>query len=281
MSQNNSLQSPQPVIVIDLVPEVLDELIKLLSSLAPADWQRPTVCAGWTVKDVALHLLGVEIGNLSSRRDNHFTGREISEWDELVAYLNEWNENWVHVARRISAPLLIDMLATVGKQMNAYFRQMDPYQLGGPVSWAGPQPAPVWLDLAREYTERWHHQQHIRDAVGRPGLKDPRYLAPILATFVYGLPRAFQSIASPEGTVITLNITGPSGGAWSILRSRDEWKLYIGTTDAPQATVTLDEDLAWRLFTRGLTPAQIRHHILLEGNPALASQVLEVVSIIA
>ena len=36
------------------------------------------------------------------------------------------------------------------------------------VNWAGPEPAPIWLDPAREYTERWVHQQHIRDAVRNP-----------------------------------------------------------------------------------------------------------------
>ncbi len=54
--------------------------------------------------------------------------------------------------------------AQTGEQTNAYFQRVDPFAMGGPVSWAGPEPAPVWLDVAREFTERWHHQQHIRAA---------------------------------------------------------------------------------------------------------------------
>jgi hypothetical protein len=32
----------------------------------------------------------------------------------------------------------------------------------------------MWLDIARDYTERWVHDQQIRDAVGRARLKDRR-----------------------------------------------------------------------------------------------------------
>ncbi|HEX3202686.1 MAG TPA: hypothetical protein VHW42_12245 [Actinomycetes bacterium] len=42
-----------------------------------------------------------------------------------------------------------------------------------PVSWVGPDPAPNWLDVAREYSERWTHQQQIRDAAEIPGRDGP------------------------------------------------------------------------------------------------------------
>lgn len=32
------------------------------------------------------------------------------------------------------------------------------------VSWAGVDPAPGWLDIAREFTEYWTHRQQIRHA---------------------------------------------------------------------------------------------------------------------
>src|SRR5438445_8929800 len=73
-----------------------------------------------------------------------------------------------------------------------FFDSLNLLALATPVSWAGPAPAPVWLDVAREYTERWHHQQHIRDAIGQPGQTDHRFLHPVLATFAYALPVALQ-----------------------------------------------------------------------------------------
>jgi uncharacterized protein (TIGR03083 family) len=62
------VQPPPPILVSDLFPELLDALLRLLGSLSTDAWQRPTVCPGWCVHDVALHLLGVEVGNLSRRR---------------------------------------------------------------------------------------------------------------------------------------------------------------------------------------------------------------------
>ena len=281
MKQPIPLQPPQPVIVVDLFPEILDELLSLLAGFTAADWDAPTVCPGWSVKDVALHLLGGEIGNLARRRDGHVLGSSIASWEELVTFINRWNESWVQMARRMSPRLLMDLLQFTGSQACEYFRSLHPYVLGGPVSWAGPQPAPVWLDLAREYTERWHHQQHIRDAVGKPGLKQPRYFAPVLAAFVWALPRAFRSTQAVEGTVMTLRIAGASGGQWSLVREGEEWKLCQGAVEQPEAEVIVEADIAWRLFTRGLPRGQALEYVVLHGDQGLGLRVLEAVSIIA
>jgi uncharacterized protein (TIGR03083 family) len=161
------LRKPQPVLVVDLFAEILEELLSLLAELTPDEWANPTICPGWSVKDVALHLLGIEIGNLSRRRDGQAASDvPVQSWGELVGVLKDWNESWVESARRISVPLLVELLRFTGSQWCDYVHTLDPYTVGGSVAWAGPQPAPVWLDLAREYTERWHHQQHIREAVG-------------------------------------------------------------------------------------------------------------------
>jgi len=52
-----------------LVPRLRAELAALLTSLTGDDWVQPTACPGWSVHDIALHLLGVELGNVSVRRD--------------------------------------------------------------------------------------------------------------------------------------------------------------------------------------------------------------------
>ncbi len=275
------LRPPQPIIVTDLLPEVLDQLLGLLRGLDPADWRRPTVCPGWSVQDVGLHLLGVEVGNLSRRRDGHSLDPSLGGWDDLVTLVNDWNQRWVQMARRISPALLIDLLQLTGEQACAYFRSLDPYALGGPVGWAGPEPQPVWLDLAREYTERWHHQQHIRDAVGRPGLKGARHLAPVLAAFAWALPRAFEDVRAVDGTSVTLDVPGDAGGQWSVRREGDGWRLYQGAPARPEARVTLDADVAWRLFTRGLDPESACEQITFARDRKLGGKLLDMVSIIA
>ncbi|HKQ07078.1 MAG TPA: maleylpyruvate isomerase family mycothiol-dependent enzyme [Blastocatellia bacterium] len=275
------MKKPKAIQVTHLFPETLDALLDLLTSLSPADWQNPTVCAGWTVKDIAAHLLGGEFSILSRKRDAHaYSGSPFIAWDDLVSLINDLNDTWVKVMRRLSPPLLCDLLRFAGEQTNRYFAALDPDALGDPVDWAGPEPAPVWLDLAREYTERWHHQQQIRDATGRPGLKEPRYLAPVLDAFVRALPRAYRDAQADEGTLITLEITGAAGNRWHLLREGGAWQLYLDADAKPAASLSLDEDLAWRLFTKGVKPEAAHAGAVITGDERLALPALGMISII-
>lgn len=277
------LQKPSPVLVADRFPALLAALLDLLASLSPSEWERPTAAPGWCARDIALHLLGDDIGYLSRKRDGYSekVAVTLDTWEDLVAFINRRNELWVEATRCTSPRLLMELLRFTGEQFNAFVRTLDPHAPGSAVSWAGPEPAPVWLDLAREFTERWHHQQHIREAAGRPGLTAPQYLAPVLATFIFALPQTYRQVEAAEDAVVTLTITGESGGAWSVVREGENWQLYAGRPDTPHAEVILPEDTAWRLFTKGITKEEARAQATLQGDPHLAEQMLETVSIIA
>ena len=279
------MKAVDPIDVVDLFAGERDALLRLLAPLSDAEWATPTVCPGWTVKDVALHLLGVDMANLSRRRDGFRApatqGPSGPTHADLVAFLTCFNESWVEATRRLSPRLLCELLAFTGPAIDAYYRSLDLSTLGEPVSWAGPQPAPVWLDVAREYTERWVHQQQIRDALQRPGLTEPRYVAPVLAAFVHGLPRALSPAAAPTGTRVRLRINGPAGSAWLALRTDEGWVLGQDEEGPAAATVTLDQEAAWRLFTKGITRDVALRHARLEGDRSLADRVLDTVSIIA
>ncbi len=276
------MQPVQPILIVDLFPPLLDGLLSLLDGLSEEDWARPTPCAGWTVKDVAAHLLGGDLGMLSGRRDGYrLDVGDLSAWESLVQFINTWNRQWVGATRRLSPRVTRELLAWAGPQVSALFAGLDPFALGGPVSWAGPDPAPVWLDLAREYTERWHHQQHIRDAVGRPGFTEPEFMSPVLDAFARALPHTYRAVAAPEGTTVTLTVTGAAGGQWTLRRETGGWTLYQGRPAAPDAETILDQDTVWRLVTRGLPVSKAQARAGLHGDRALARQLFETVSIIA
>jgi uncharacterized protein (TIGR03083 family) len=273
---------PLPILVSHLFPALLEGLLALLAGLSAEEWERPTACAGWSVQDVALHLLGVEVGNLSRKRDRFSpSARPIRNPDDLVALIKDLNETWVRATRRVSPRLLCDLLRLTGTQACEYFQSLDPYAPGAPVSWADPDPAPVWLDLAREYTERWHHQQHIRDAVGKPGFKEPRFFAPVLDAFVRALPHTYRKVSAADGTVVTLTIAGPSGGQWLLLREDAGWNLYLGAHRKPAALVLLEQEVAWRVFTKGLSVEEVRARAVIVGDQVLGLHMLDTVSIIA
>ena len=276
------LQEPAAVLVVDRFPALLDALLSLLAGLSDEEWLRPVHGGAWTVKDLVQHLLGDEINILSNKRD-HFSEQlaPVGSWEELVALIDTRNAVWVEATRRMSPRVLCELLRITGEQAIVHFREVDLYATGGPVSWAGPEPAPVWLDVAREFTERWHHQQHMRDAVGKPGCTGAYFLAPVLDTFAYALPHTFRAVDAPEGTGVSLTVTREAGGAWSVVREQGRWQLYQGRVQDPQAEVALPQDIAWRLFTRGLTQEEARDQAQLAGDLRLAETVLRTVAIIA
>lgn len=275
-----------PINVVDLFPGERAGLLDVLATLSNAEWDAPTVCPGWSVHDVALHLLGDDIGILSRRRDGYTqrdatAGADLSQWDQLVAFINVQNDLWVRATRRISPRLLIEFLRMTGDGICAHFAAINQDALGGPVNWAGPALAPVWLDTAREYTERWVHQQHIRDAVGHPGLKERRWLAPVLETFARALPYTLRVVDAPDDTSLRLIVTGEAGGEWFAVRANQTWMLATDTSASVNASVTMDQEIAWRLWTKGLSKEEAMGRLRLEGDATLTHAVLDMVSIIA
>ena len=62
---------PGPLITAHLFPTLDAQLIDLLRSLAPDDWERQTIAPRWKVKDVAAHLLDTQLRKLSFGRDGY------------------------------------------------------------------------------------------------------------------------------------------------------------------------------------------------------------------
>lgn len=276
------MKRPQPVLTAHLFPELLAGLLNLLTGLSPDAWATPVPRKTWTVRDVALHLLGGDVGIISRGRDR-FTASIIDARTkaELVQALKAQNDRWVAAGQRISPRLLCDLLRLTGDQATQYFESLDPSAPGEVVSWAGPLPAPNWLATGQEYTERWHHQQHIREALGRPGFDDAPYLKPALDIFMRALPETYRAIDAPGGTSVAVTIAGDSGGHWLLVRERETWNLYTGTMERPTAAVVLPQHLAWRLFTRWMPREHARMESELRGDVALAQRVFETTAVIA
>jgi hypothetical protein len=173
-----------------------------------------------------------------------------------------------------------ELLAFTAPLVEAHFASLDPGAVGEPVNWAGPDPAPVWFDIAREFTERWHHQQQIRDATGNPPLYDPYFLSPVLDTFVRALPHSFRHASAPEGTVVRFEISGEAGGVWFLVKAGHAWELALEAEAEAAADVVLPQDTAWRMFTKGVSGDSARLSAVIRGDAALASAIFRTVSII-
>jgi uncharacterized protein (TIGR03083 family) len=251
----------------------------LLSGLGPAQWARATICPGWDVKDVAAHVLGDHIGRLSRHRDGYAAVRP-RDGEAFPALIDRINGEWVAAARRISPRLLIEQLQATGDQVAEFWQAVDLDALGEAVSWAGPAPAPTWLDAARDFSEYWTHHQQICDATGQAGFMDPGYAGPVIDTFMRALPHTLRHVTAPEGTTLQMTVTGPGAGEWACTRGPDRWSLHRQSRPKPAARVELDTGTAWRLCTRGITPQQAAGRARIDGDHHLATAALQIVSII-
>jgi uncharacterized protein (TIGR03083 family) len=279
-----SLRPLEPVLLVDRFGPLHAELIALLRGLGPGDWHRPTACALWSVRDITAHLLDDDLRRLSFHRDGQPppAGGAIDGYASLVAMINRMNAEWVAVARRMSPRVLIELLEVTGPMVVELFRSIDPHAPAHwAVAWAGEEASAHWFDVGRDYTERWLHQQQIRDAVGAPPLTGREWLNPVLDLFVRAVPVAYRDVVGEDGTAMRLAIEGPAGGDWTLRREAGTWHLLAGRHPAPDATVTMSDDTAWRLFSKGLGREAARARVRIEGDQALGEVVLGALAVMA
>jgi uncharacterized protein (TIGR03083 family) len=281
---DSSLRPVGPVYLVDRFSPLHQELMSLLRRLDEEDWFRPTACALWSVKDIVAHLLDTGLRRLSSGRDDFMPSavNAIQSYGDLVAYLNRLNSDWVGATRRLSPRVLMELMDITAPQVHAHFSSLDPHaraRFG--VAWAGEEVSPVWFDIGREYTERWLHQQQIREAVGASGLLDPEWLSPALDIFMRALPHTYRAVQADAGQRIHFLIHGEAGGDWTLRRESHAWTLFAGRDNHAEARVSLDQETAWKLFSKGLSPEIVRRRVYLEGDPRLGEPVFGVVSVMA
>lgn len=259
-----------------LFPGLHRHLIGLLRGLTPADWSRPTLAGAWTVRDVAAHLLDGQVRRLSFQRDRLPMGEPEGPeagYAGLTAFLNELNATWIRAARRMSPRVLIELLELTGPQLAELFASLDPDARGFlAVAWADEEDSANWFDVGREYTEQWHHQAQIRDAVAAPPLVEREWLHPVLELSLRAARRAFKDVRAAPGSSLVVHVSGEAGGTWSVVAEQGGWVVYRGEAPAATARARLDPDTAWRLFFNALPDTEARRRIASEGNLALVER---------
>ena len=280
---NGPIDSLEPKLCAHLLPRVDRELINLLQALTPHEWEVQTIAPLWKVRDVAAHLLDTALRKLSIARDSWFVEKvEIRSSQDVVDLVNRLNREGVTVYRRLSPRVLIDAMKLACEHNARFHESLDPFAPAlFPVSWAGEGTSLNWFDTARELTERWHHQQQIRLALNRPGIMIPELYHPVLDTFARGLPHHYRAVDAPAGAVLVLAVSGASGGEWFLRKESAGWALVKGPCSARTSRVTIPEELAWRVFTKGVDRHSARGLIQIEGDRELGEKVLDLTAIVA
>jgi uncharacterized protein (TIGR03083 family) len=273
-----------PLKTLHLFPLLDRELISLLQSLTTEEWQLPTIAKLWTVKDIAAHLLDGNLRTLSFLRDNYFgeTPPAIKSYSDLVVYLNHLNMSWTNATKRLSPQVVTELLATTGQQYIEQLEKLDPFADAiFSVAWAGQERSANWFHIAREYTEKFIHQQQIRDAVGKPGILTKELFYPFIDTFMYALPHTYRNTLAPTGTVVQIKVLTDIGGIWNIEKQDMNWVLTKTITQPPAATINITPDIAWQLFSKGITAETALLKTEITGDQQLGAVALQMVAVMA
>jgi uncharacterized protein (TIGR03083 family) len=277
-----NLEGTEPILCSQIIRQVDQHLIELLTSLDAAEWDLPTIAPQWSVRDVAAHLLDTALRKLSRGRDKcRVDSGRVQSHQDVITRVNRLNHEGVTVYRRLSPKVLTQLMQLVCNQTADFYESLDPFAPAAiGVSWAGEMTSLVWFDNARELTERWHHQEQIRLATNRPGIMTSLLYHPVLDTFLRGLPHAYRDVTAADNTALLVEISGDCGGQWCLVRSHDTWSF---TSDLPSAIVShimIPQSIAWRLFTKGIDRESARAKVTMTGDKTLAEHVLQLVAIV-
>jgi uncharacterized protein (TIGR03083 family) len=280
---NGQACGTSPILCAHLLRRVDGELIDLLRSLAPDEWDIQTIAPLWKVRDVAAHLLDTVLRKLSLVRDSCYVEAvAIRSPQDVTNLVNRLNREGVTVYRRLSPAVLIDLMQGACEQSARFHESLDPFAPAAfAVSWAGEEKSLNWFDTARELTERWHHQQQIRLAANRPGIMVPDLYHPVLDCFVRGLPYLYRDVDAPARTALLLEISGDCGGKWLLSRGSTGWDFVTGSVVDLVSRVTVPQDLAWRIFTKGIDRNSARAQVKIDGDPYLGEKVLSLTAVVA
>ena len=174
----------------------------LCADLTEAEWDTPTGCPGWTVKDNISHLVDYEAGAIGRPRPDHVP----AGLSHVKNALGESNEVGVDARRGTSGAEVLAELAEVTAERLAGLRCLTDDDFQREITTpAGPGTLNDMLTL--RVMDTWSHEQDIRRALGRPGHDTGPVVDEAVGYFTRFLPLLVGKRAgAPEGSSVVLAI---------------------------------------------------------------------------
>jgi len=271
---NEDMEPLTPIYTADLFSPLHAELIGLLRGLDERDWMRQTLAISWRIRDVVAHLLDGDLRKLAGGRDGHRV-RTASSFTDIVDLINEQNASGVAYATRLSPRVMTDLLEITGRWVSEYVATLSPHATAGvAVAWAGEDLSENWMDTGREYTERWHHQMQIREAVGADGLFQRPWFYPVLDLSVRAFRRSYTDVPAATGTAVVFEVEAEGDNVWSVIREVRGWSVVRGRAPGAAASLRADADTAWKLLYNALAVEAARARVAIRGDSRLAEPML-------
>lgn len=272
---------------LHLFPELNRNLINLLQDFEIDEWTQQSPIKGRTVKDIASHILDGSLRRISIQRDNFSDTSnkvDIKSYSDLIDLIQELNTDWIFATRRLSPKILVDLIEYSENQLYNFFKSLLPYDKAlFPVAWAGEFESENWFDIAREYTEKWHHQMQIRLATNRPLLMDKKHIEPLYDTFMLGLPNLYKDFTNyPIGETLKITLTGKLNKTWFLEKQATKWFILEETENIVNTEILFPEQEAWKIFTNtDRDKEEYKNKIQISGDKKIGYKLLDLVTVMS
>jgi uncharacterized protein (TIGR03083 family) len=267
----HTLASSLPVVHAGQVPYVtadeahtlmrvaLDRFLALVETLEPDDWDKPTLCTAWRVRDILAHQAGGYASGTGYRemfRQYAMLPKKGQLPEDVI------NERQVRERSNHSPAEMIAELRQVGPpaiEKWAYqFRLIKPIVLPHAVGGMMSVRHLMWIIHSRD---TWMHRLDICRATGREFHQTREHDGRIVALVMRDLGRSLRNKLG--GQALLFDLTGVAGGVWQ-----------VGPGEAA-ATIRMDA-LDFNIFASGrFSYDEGRARASLSGDTALAELALK------
>lgn len=241
-----------------LMQTAFERFMKLIETLDPEDWHKPTACTEWNVHDMVAH----QAGGYASGTGY---GEMLRQYTSLPkkGQLPEDAINALQVSERQSkspAELIAELkeVGPIAMQKWAYqFRLAKPIGMPHPVGgWISLRHL-MWIIHSRD---TWMHRLDICRATGRPFEQTVEHDGRIAALVMRDVGKALSK--KLEGRAIAFHLTGVAGGSWKFGKGE------------PAVTVKMDV-LEFNIFASGRASfEQTRKMMTISGDTEFAERLL-------
>lgn len=262
-------------------------VVDLTFTLNERDFEKPTQCPGWTVKDQVSHITSAELAMLG-RPDRQV---EVPDYDHLKTDVGRAMENGVELRRRRSGQEVVEELQRVLAERMGRLNDPDLSEdtvVETPLGDQRPLPAALRLRIF----DVWCHEQDIRTALDRIGNLDSPAAAVSVDWVLKALPWVVVKRARIEpGKVVMIELTGPVQARAGIRVELDEDGKPVGremfsrgtdeTGPIPAIGKTTNIQMATEPFMRRAAGRQRvdELHYTVFGDEEVARRVLQALAI--
>ncbi|MFN2614742.1 MAG: maleylpyruvate isomerase family mycothiol-dependent enzyme [Actinomycetota bacterium] len=266
---------------VALYEQAVSSIDELCSELDAGDWDKPTDCPGWSVKDHLSHVASYE--SFATGRAPKATA-DISHLSHLKPgdAVAEANEREIE-ARRARTPeaILSEFRDAAGARLK-HLTSLSGDAVDTDISaWPwGESPTKNMMPI--RVLDLYYHEQDMRRAAGRPGHMRgdvARYSFERMAKIA--LPRVFVKLAeAPEGSTIVWDV--PEPGRLFAIASRDGRGDAVDAPADPTVRFTSDLETFLCLFGGRVSPsrAQDEGRLKVAGDRALAQKILDNITVV-